>query len=89
MDINCIYYELCGTKCTDNCKAKEEPRQRRMFDMYGNMEYIVETSYPYIIVRCASLTQAKRARRKIYKETGRTSTIVAVTENGKDYIFSN
>lgn len=89
MDINCIYHELCGTKCTDNCKAQEKPRQRKTLDAYGNMEYTVETPYPYIIVRCASLTQAKRAKRKIHKETGRKSTIVAVTENGNDYVFSD
>ncbi|HAU87296.1 MAG TPA: hypothetical protein DCW90_17965 [Lachnospiraceae bacterium] len=87
--MDCIYHELCSTKCTENCNAREKPRQRKMPDIYGNMEYTVETSYPYIFVKCASLTQAKRAKAKIRKEIGRVSTIVAVTENGNDYIFSN
>lgn len=49
------------------------------------MRYVVETTYPYEFVRCKTLTEARKQVRKLKKE-GKHAFIIAVTENGNDYI---
>lgn len=49
------------------------------------MRYTVETTYPYEFVHCETLTEARRQVRE-FKKKGKRASIIAVTENGNDYI---
>lgn len=49
------------------------------------MKYTVETAYPYEFVKCKTLVDARKQVRKFKKE-GKHASIIAVTENGNDYI---
>lgn len=49
------------------------------------MKYTVETTYPYEFVHCKTLTESRKHVRKFKKE-GKHASIIAVAENGNDYI---
>lgn len=52
------------------------------------MRYTVETTYPYEFVHCETLTEARRQVRE-FKKKGKRASIIAVTENGNDYIVES
>lgn len=50
------------------------------------VEYTVEAFFPYEYVKCTSLAEAREKVRE-FRQKGKNSQIVGLTEDGKDYLI--
>ena len=83
---DCRYKGTCGdSHRTEPCNGKVK-FARSSPDMFGFMEYCVETFTPYESVVCKNRTTARKEVQN-FKKQGKMSAIIGVTQNGNDYII--
>ena len=84
---DCRYKGTCDeTSRTQSCEGKKK-FARSTPDNWGYMEYCVQTSFPYEFVICKDRIEAK-SKVKEFRKQGKTAYIVALTQNGNDYILN-